>query len=402
MDQGLRKEIEPGVVVYGNPHRFAEIGNCQSFDSSPDGRTLVFAAGKLKFFDLVDNKVLEQVGEQREYFQQVAYSPDGRFVFAAQSAQSPVIRVYDAIDGSAVGNVSSAIEGDETSRQFFIQAMIVSSDAKFIALQSYNAVQVREVDSGELVLHLKDLGYVQGLVFSPDESQLICSVGGRIKVHDLKSGEELKRADSKLVNQIGTFVAVNLSRKLVAISNGTSITLFDMENNQSVGSIAMPPQTYGQQMTFSDDGSFLAISAWVQQGVEGGKMALQVADVVQKKVIKTIKVATQGITKSAFSVDNQSLFVAGNGIFGVQEIRLNEDEALAETKYPSGPMQLAVFHPDKKSFVTCTAGGEITWFDAATGEVQRAIQKQNTNSLLLTDDGSELIVSSGWARRAAD
>jgi hypothetical protein len=38
--------------VFLPPHRFAEIGNCQSFDSSPDGRTLVFAAGKLKFFDL--------------------------------------------------------------------------------------------------------------------------------------------------------------------------------------------------------------------------------------------------------------------------------------------------------------------------------------------------------------
>lgn len=399
---GLRTEIEPGVVVFGKPHRFTDVGNCQSFDSSPDGRTLVFASGQLKLFDLVENKVVDEIGEPREYYQNVAYSPDGRLVLThfyqgGGPDQTPgsVVRVFDAIDGSPISRISSAWEDGEKSSTFYIQQLTVSADGNYVGLQSHNALQVREIDSGDLILGLKDQSFVQGIAFSSDEESLFVSTGGKIKVFDLDSGEPLTRGESKLANSSGNFIAVNLAQDLVATCTNSRVSLFQGDG-KSKGAISMPSGSRPQRVAFSDDGSRLAIAAWAPQASGRGKIVLHVADVERKNLLTQVDVQTQGLTKMMFAADNQSLFVTGHGIYGALEVKLDEEPAPANSKFPLGPMTMAAIHPDNESFVTCTSNGELSWFDVETGEVKQSIQQPNVNSLMITDDGSELIIGKSY------
>ena len=176
----LREEVEPGIFVFGRPHRFAEIGRAGGFDSSPDGRTLVFSGAKLKFFDLVENKVVEEASVKGEYYQAVSYSPDGRYVFAqSNTSGKPIVRIFDAIDKSPVGTIKV---------KNYFQTMAISPDASFVATSNNNLVEVFDVSSGEQLFELSDLGYLQSLAFSPDESSLIVPKNGRIQMVDMKTG----------------------------------------------------------------------------------------------------------------------------------------------------------------------------------------------------------------------
>ena len=58
----IKKKIEPGVWVYGRTHRFAEVGEINSFDTSPDGKTMAFGVSRgVKLFDLEKNKIVDEI-----------------------------------------------------------------------------------------------------------------------------------------------------------------------------------------------------------------------------------------------------------------------------------------------------------------------------------------------------
>jgi WD40 repeat protein len=395
-DGNLRSEIEPGIVLYGKSRRFAEVGQCQGFDSSPDGRTLVFASNKLKFFDLRENKVTDEIGEPQEYYSGVLYSPDGRYVFAQSNVNgNTVVRVFDAIDLSSVGTISSKKEDSEKPTYFYAQSICVSADAKYLAMASHDEVQVRDVSSGELVCGLKDLGYVQGMAFSPDETELFIPKMGRLAVLDVKSGELKEKSESKLVGQYGNALDVNLSRNLLAIPQSTGVSLFDLKQQQSAGTIPLPQRVYGQSVQFSDDGSLLAVNAW-EQDSGTSRMVVVVVNVDTKQVVRKLNIPSQGVTRQRFSSDNKHLLVSGHSIYGILDISIDNGDDNESASYPVGPAQTGLIHPDGNSFMTCSQGGEVTWFDSATGKVLRSIQKPNLRSAELTNDGSDVLLVSQW------
>ncbi len=394
----LRNEIEPGVVVYGRPHRFAEVGAANSFDSSPDGRTLVFPGSKIKFFDLEDNKVTDEIGEDGEHYQSVVYSPDGRYVMAnTQGRKGAMVRVFDAIDKSPAG-VISCKKPDEERTSFYLQGISVSPDATYVAMWSHNQMQVREVETGDLVHEFKDLGYIQGASFSADEEHLYFPKSNQVVVVDLKTGKELTKADSKLVGQFGQAIAVNLARNLVAIP-GQSISIYDAQENKLIANIPLPRMAYAQSVAFSDDGSLVAAGAWLQER-GGNAMHAFIIDIDRKKVLRKVRIASQAQLQCRFSVDNSRLYVAGYGIFGAQEIRLDIEDELVDSKYPVGPAQHGAIHPDGKAFLTCTSGGEITWIEAESGDVIEKIQSANTHSVGFAKDGGEVTVVGKWGSDA--
>lgn len=399
----FRQELEPGVVVYGKSHRFAEVGQCQGFDSSPDGRTLVFATSKLKFFDLEENKVTDTAGKASEHYNGVIYSPDGRLVFAHSYGNGQgFVRVFDAIDMSTQGTISTAIEeaeeGSRARNHFYIQYVCVSPDANYIALSNHNEVQVRDVRNGELISRISDLGYVQGMAFSPDETELYVPKMGQLAVVDIETGETKKRSDSKLVGQHCNALDVNLSRNLLAMPASTSVSLFDLEQQTSAGSIPLPKRVYGQSVQFSDDGSLIAVVAW-QQDSGTSKMVTIILDVDTKQVVKTVGLPSQGVTRMRFSSDNRNLLVSGHGIYGVMEVSLQDKEIADAGSYPVGPAKTAAIHPDGKSFLTGSQGGEVTWFDAESGKVLRTVQKPNLRNAQIMNDGDDVLLVSQWGNQ---
>ena len=275
----------------------------------------------------------------------------------------------------------------------YFQTMAISPDASFVATSNNNLVEVFDVSSGEQLFELSDLGYLQSLAFSPDESSLIVPKNGRIQMVDMKTGEFRDKEDSKLIGKTGRMLVVNLSRNIMALSQSSKIAVFDLDEERLVGSIPMPSGAYPQTIFCSDDGAFLAVSAW-----KNSKNVLVIIDIEKQKVIKTFTVPSQNISSVRFATGGESIFVSGYGIVGVKEIRIDStDEELAESnKFPSGTSTTSAIHPDNESFVTISTGGQMTWFEVESGRVLRSREGSVVRSIDFTEDASELLIVGQW------
>ena len=97
-----------------------------------------------------------------------------------------------------------------------------------------------------------------------------------------------------------------------------------------------------------------------------------------------------------FFARQQSLVRCRNGIYGAQEIRLDIEDELAESSYPVGPAKHGAIHPNGRAFMTCSEGGEITWFDAESGDVSKKMQLSNVHQVGFTENGEEVVVAAKW------
>ena len=403
-DKELRtfvKQIEPGVRVLGVASRFAEIGQSSSFDSSPDGSQLVFASGnKIKFFDLEENEITDTIGEDGENYSYVSYSPDGRLVFAGgQRNGMGLVRVYDAIDKSSDGTITTKVEQEEEEgekkarRHFYLRSMFVSADATYVGLCSHDGIQIREVATGDLIHQDKGLGYVQGACFSPDEQYVIYPKNYRLIVVDIKTGEQQKKADFPLVGQRSYSVANNIATNSVGIAINNSISIFPMgEENREPKVLPLPKGTHAQpQVAFSDDGKLVAGIVWSQS-----KLELIVLNTETKEVVTHVPAGGIHTLNCRFANENQSLLLTGQGINGVKEISLTEAAEVRESSHPSGPAKRIKMHPTEEKFLTATSGGEISWFDMKTGDVERSLEVQNISSIHFDETGSNVLLSAQW------
>ena len=401
----LKKEIEPGIFVIGKAHRFAEVGDCDSFSLSPDGKTLACSGGQIKLFDLEENKIRETVGEEGESYQGVEFSDDGRFLVAhTYKNASSLIRVWDAIDLSLVTSfvANEGLASEAARTMFYIQQFQVSPENNFIVACDYQSLVVRDLKTGELVHEIGDLGWVQSVAFSPEDRQLLVPKSGSVQVVDLESGESLTRADSNVAGAIATALDVNAAQKVVATANGNSIRITDIDANNRGRVLTLPAGTYAQRVKFSDDGKLIAASVW-QTGDSVYQIGILILDVASGKTVKHIKktgVAGQNMGRMQFATNNRSLFYAGPGLHGINEIDLLATESDSESKFPKSPVISAAIHPDNQSFVACTSTGEVNTFDFNSGEILKSFSIPNPGNLVLARDGADLLISSKYGQQA--
>ena len=408
-NQQLVTEVEPGVWLYGQQHRFSEVGNCNMFDVSPDGKTIAFSAsGQIKLFDLEKSQVIETIQpEPGTGVSRIDYSPDGRHLFATaqkydrEKGQLAVVQVIDAITLEKEGTLSSLVEDEEEQKKFknfYIQNVSVSPDANFVAFSSHDAIQIRDVKSGELVYSKDKFGYIQGMMFTPDEGHLLVR-GNIFQEVDLSTGESSRSPKSLIGRKLnGYSLCTSYSKNLVASNAGTGVSILDLES-EKVRMLKMPKgQSLQQVECFSDDGSLLAARSW-HQGEKSSGFSLVVFDVESGRVKKEIKVPSNGLQRVRFSTDNRSLFVCGHGIYSLLEFDLESDANLDAVKqYPKGPAQGGFVTKDGLQFVTGSADGQLTWFDKETGEVTNQIQKGGLKSIVTSPDSESFLVLTNWGR----
>ena len=128
-EEQLKTEIEPGVFVVGKAHRFAEVGDCDSFSLSPDGKSIACSGNPIKLFDLQENAVRKTVGEKGETYHGVQYSDDGRFLIGhTHKDSSSLIRVWDAVDLSLINSfiANEGMDSKNARARFYIQQLKVS------------------------------------------------------------------------------------------------------------------------------------------------------------------------------------------------------------------------------------------------------------------------------------
>ena len=158
--KSLKKEIRPGISVIGKAHRFAELGDCDSFSLSPDGRTLACSGSPIKLFDLEEDKIRETVGEEGEFYRGVEYSDDGRYLVGHTFKNSAsLIRVWDAVDLSLINSYAAneGIDSKNGRASLYIQQFKVSPENNYVAASDYNTLVVRDLKTGELVHQINDL-----------------------------------------------------------------------------------------------------------------------------------------------------------------------------------------------------------------------------------------------------
>jgi WD40 repeat protein len=84
---------------------------------------------------------------------------------------------------------------------------------------------------------------------------------------------------------------------------------------------------------------------------------------------------------------------AGRGLAGAAEFVLDQEhDEKSRSRHPVGPARQVLLHSGGDTFVTRTAGGQITWIDTSNGEVIRTIQKPSFQFIEFNADGSELLL----------
>ena len=401
----LKQVIEPGMFVIGKSHRFAEVGDCDSFSLSPDGKTLACSGSPIKLFDLGENKIRETVGEEGESYRGVEFSDDGRFLVAHTYVNgNSVIRVWNAIDLGLVTSffANEGVASDAASRSFYIQQFQVSPENNYIAASDYQTLVVRDLKTGELVHEVNDLGWaVQSIRFSPNDDQLIFPKSGGVQVIDLETGDSLSNSESKVAGALATVLDINTSQKIVATANGGSIRITEMDGNNRNRVLTLPAATYAQSLKFSDDGKWIAASVW--QSVDGVyQIGIAILDVDSGKLIKHIKktgVAGQTLGQMQFATNNRFLFYIGPGLHGINEINLISKESDSDSKFPRSPAIATAIHPDHQSFAACTSAGEVNRFDFNSGEILATFSFPNPRNLVLSRDGTELLITSNYGQQ---
>jgi hypothetical protein len=408
----LKRELKPGVWIYGQSNRFSKLGDCSAFDISPDGRTLVCcSSGSIKFFDLETDEITEKVQVEGDSYNNVIYSTDGRYVFApaynhrSGDGTRSLVRIFDVVDYSEAGSVSSLIEGEDNkwTKNFYIQNCAVSPDGNLIAISSHDSVQIREIESNEVLSVAKKFGYISGMAFSSDESELFIT-GNEVKVLDVETGVAKKKSESNVAKSAGSYanaLATSYSKNFIALATGGGISVFDMTDaNKRMVSLKFPGQTWPQSIYFSDDGTKLASLCYRQANTDKGESSyvLIIHDTETKKVLKNVGVPSNQVDRIRFTTDNQSIFLSGNGVFGLLEIDLENDDEVSENQYPRGPATAAAIHSESNTIITTTEGGEITKFDVESGDVLRKQNHSGTNAILLAPDRKSYLLLASWGQ----
>jgi WD40 repeat protein len=162
---------------------------------TPDGNTLVTCSGwpagdgTIRVYDVKSAKELRGVTGLKGDVNELAMSPDGKFVYAAFGGSDGVVRGYD------VATAKEVMKFEGQDKRSNVSCILVAPGGKLAASGgSDKRLLLWETATGKLVREFKGhTDLVRCLAFTPDGKKLCSgSWDGTVKVWEVESAKELK------------------------------------------------------------------------------------------------------------------------------------------------------------------------------------------------------------------
>jgi WD40 repeat protein len=217
-------------------------------------------------------------------------------------------------------------------------------------------VQVREVSTGNEIVHTTYEGYMTSVAFSPDGKTLAAgSSDGPIILWDMRTDQP---ADQPLSGPLGIVnLAFSLDGKTLVAAGWNEIRMWDVETRHPIGQ----PLTGHEDIlsvAFSPDAQTLA------SGSRDGTIILWDVETHQPLSQPILGSATHSVNSVAFSPDGKTL-ASGSDEIILWDVKTQEPMGQPLTGHTSSVLSL-IFSPDGKTLAS--GSDEIILWDVATQE----------------------------------
>jgi WD40 repeat protein len=324
---------------------------------------------------------------QADFFDAVAFSPDGKTLFA--KTYHGVVSMWDTTTGRLIGVLHRNdvnVSRDATNQPDPWSPLLASRDGRQLIAIGYGKVFLWDLSSRSRRF-LPDLGASRTAALSPDDS-VLASGAGLVSVIDLSEG---KRRFNLNIERMGTAsVAFSPDGKLLAagqVNNGqardTAILLWDSHTGRSRGRLQGHQKTI-EGLAFSPDGKTLASGSW------DGTIRLW-APATQKQIREIGRQAS----RLAYSSDGKLLASSGPddtvSLWDPSTGRL-----VREIAGGAGGVAAIAFSPDGKTLATASHAYALHLWDVATGKEVRsfAAHQCEVKCVRFSPDGKSLASAS--------
>ena len=407
--------VKPGIKRYGKIPEFAEVGQSQSFEVSPDAETLIFVSGqKLKFWDIEAGKVREEITLE-SHASLMEYSNDGLSLYLAgwnQKSGGSIIYVHDGITGQfkhqiAPGelvdqeelNANVQLQGTPNPDQkipFHIQQMAVSPQDNKLLVNNGSLTIILDPESKEKICSLKPNRWSQTIAFSPDGKSLLHGSG---ETYDANTGE---KDDSNSIEKLGrnlSKIATHPRKNVVATASWNSgLSLYDFDKKQKIELEKPDGQNQTYLVEFSGNGKMVAaIIRSLNSGNTKTNQKIVVWDLESRKVRNQIDIPAGHLSKLRFSADDKEIYTKFNTQFGIS--KWNIDQKQSKEKPLQGHtshIRTMKFMDDGDSLVSLDIAGTGFVFDLDSGEPSQQIHCQNATHIATSSNSQFTVIAANY------
>lgn len=228
---------------------------------APDGRTVAGATGsgnaaskmgKVKLWDAQSGELKWAVNGHTDFATSVTFSPDGQMI--ASGSLDHTVKLWDA----QTGELRKSLPLNDK-----VYGVAFSPDGKMLATASQKAVQLWNVDTGNLHRALSSSTYsVRAVAFSAD-GKLIASgdIGGNVELREIQTGA-LKHTFSEH-GDVVTSLAFSPDAKLLASgSYDATVIIWDLQTAARLTTFSDTDKITA--IAFSNNGRIFASGGWAK------------------------------------------------------------------------------------------------------------------------------------------